>query len=155
MFDFISFAETHSVGTTIAVVLFIVVIWLAIREARDIWRDHKAAVSSIMLQEKAIFDEEKTVVFRKDILIRVAQLCDKVEKLQAAANIHFEDVSRIASDEHWKQCKVDKCPNLPGILAACKQTNDALSEIASQLRQLSIEMIATLRSFRGGADVTD
>lgn len=152
MFDLIGFWETHSTPVTIAVLLGLALLCLGIKELRDQWKNHKRMWSSILSQEDSIKDDdEQTVIYRREVLALVSRVYAILDALQKKADDHYADVERLASEDHWKNCNVDKCPNLPTLLASMKQTNDTLSEIVTLLRQLIIEIIATLRSFRNGS----
>jgi hypothetical protein len=122
--------------------------YLAGREIRDIWKQHNTVLGSVMRQEESIKDEADTVIYRKELLLRLAQLQEIVTALQDNATTHYSDVERLASDEHWKNCQVDKCPNMPNIISNLKQNNERLTEIIEGLRGLTIEIIATLRTLR-------
>ena len=140
MFDFIGFIETHSTWAVVIVIGAIALVWLAGRELRDLYEKTNKAQTSVLLQEKVI----------RDVSESLTRLSETLDELHEKANVHYSDVQRLASDEHWKNCQVDKCPNLPNLLASCMQSNETLTELATLFRQLSLEMIATLRTARNG-----
>lgn len=152
MFDLISFAETHSAWVVLAVILGVAVLWLAGREIRDIWHKNVTMLSSVLTQEESIkAEDEQTIIYRREILELAQDARSLLDELKTKAEAHYADVERLSSDDHWKNCNVDKCPNMPNILASLRQNNESLTEILTQLRQLAFEIIATLRSFRNGS----
>jgi hypothetical protein len=84
------------------------------------------------------------------------------------AGKHYSDVERLASEEHWKNCDVSRCPNLQNILLALQgmvnnfssfedqakesrnNTTTSLETIRCQISDLTRDILATLRVFKGG-----
>lgn len=89
------------------------------------------------------------------------------------ANRHYEDVKKLANDEHWKNCPIDKCPNFPKILLgyqgliskfeifqinaievrenmlrSMEEMAASLSRLTEEASNTNLEIIALLRTFR-------
>ena len=103
----------------------------------------------------------------RDLAIEIKTL---VESHDSQALRHYDDVQRLSSEEHWKNCNVDKCPNLQTLLfnfanmvqrfevfevaatADRKRTYESLDVLAAELQALGREIIATLRAVRTNGD---
>jgi len=162
-------AEYGGVAAVIVLLAFVAVLFLLryfhatlkrLNTAADLIE--KIAISHMTADGEPIRHFEQYATFR-DLVVETKTL---LQEHDDNAQRHYGDVERLSSDDHWKNCNVDKCPNLKNLLmtfanmvqrfevfevaatADRKRTYESLDVLAHELQALGREFIATLRAAR-------
>ena len=100
-----------------------------------------------------------------DIKEQLALLRDDFEEHANGATSHYADTSNLSKQEHWQNCPVNRCPNLPNITAKLdhiihifdtwddkaeesrRNTGALLSEIQAMIRDCSNDLKNLAKTF--------
>lgn len=131
----------------------------------------KKMSDTVDIMGKAIVNEKGNPIATYDVLSSIKQelslLRDDFEEHSTSAADHYKDVERIAGDEHWKNCSIDKCPLMSNIFVKLdkvldrfdqfdklaedsrKNTSASLDSISKGMRDLSKELSSIAQTIVG------
>jgi hypothetical protein len=105
-----------------------------------------------------------------EILTEEHKIKHRVEDVQSLSQKHFDDVARLASEEKYRDCDVTKCVHISMVTRALEalidrinqfeeaarvsrgSTTSSLESLRSQMTDLTRDILATIRVFRGGQE---
>ena len=156
-------------GTVAAFLMFfsaVGLVWFAFK-VRTLIIQTETATELIAKLYQAHIDTRGEPLKMYDHHIKMQEMLNDIKVLMEAyqdnADIHYGDVKRLAGEEKWHNCPIDKCPNFPKILIAYQEliakfeifqvhavesrdrANESLDRMADELFRLGQEVIAALR----------
>ena len=168
--------ERFGFWATVAVVLGGLIVYLAYRFISRKTDDLKRLVlrfdETLNLLKLSVITEEGQVLnqeHQRMLLLKLLGLVEEIrEELNERIGKHLENVDRLASEEHWKHCEIDRCVHLSNIVRIMEQmredmrnfveqgkehrqvTHTMISDVFSRLDLFLVEVIKTTNILRGG-----
>lgn len=104
--DMKTILETYGIYATLAVCVVAVMSWITIKRIKKFIKDQLSLIACV---EKSQKDYHDLVSKHEKIFEDIKEI---VKRFDYVFMQHVEDTERIASEEHWKFCQMDKCPYL-------------------------------------------
>lgn len=160
----IRFIESY--GSAVLFILFVLAglgTTYVVIKIKKIIEDFNHMVSTLMMLHVAHKDPDGNLIIlhghHERSKARILSIKETLEDFTKMAKEHFdlalkhyEDVERLSSDEHWKNCPVDKCPNFTKLLLTHQESTaiqdrlvDDVERMSEAQSALALEMIAVLR----------
>ena len=170
--------ELFGFWATVAAVLTGVIVYLGYRfisrKAQDVQRLLGRFDETLNLLRLSVVTEEGQILNQEEqrrMLLKLLGLVEEIrEELNSKIGRHLENVDRLASEEHWKHCEIDRCVHLSNIVRILEQmrehmnnfveqgkehrhvTQTMISDVFSRLDLFLVEVIKTTDMLRGGKD---
>ncbi len=138
---------------TVAIMLTGLIFYAVYRFLSKKTHDFKKLVSrfdeTLNLLRLSVLTEEGQVLNQEQQHRLLVKLVDLVEDLRVELNAkigrHFENVDRLASEEHWKHCDIERCVHLSNLMRAVEHMREYLKDFVEQgkeHRQITQSMIS-------------
>lgn len=149
--------ERLGVWAAVALLLFGIIVYLAYRYVSRKTDDVKTLITrfdeTLGLLRLSVVTEEGQVLNQEEqrmLLLKLLALLEEIsEDLNSRIGRHMENVERLASEEHWKHCDIDRCANLSNIVRTMEQMRQYMNDFVEQgkeHRQVTLNMISDVFS---------
>ncbi len=168
--------ERFGFWVTVSIVLVIVMTGVLYRFLSKKTDDFKKLIArfdeTLSLLKLSVVTEEGQVLNQEQqrmLLLKLLALVEQIrEELDDRIGRHLENVDRLASEEHWKHCDIDRCVHLSNVVRLMEQmreymkdfvdqgkehrqiTQSMISDVFSRLDLFLVEVIKTTNMMRGG-----
>lgn len=138
--DYINATLNHGAGLTIFLTLIVILGIVACRYARSLvgriseWMQHLE--EQVAKLEKAWTPPNSDVVSHSACVTAVRECLDHVREIatrfDAVFMEHHEAAKRVANEDHWKNCELERCPQLHRIHSQLNEAIRITKELAAR-----------------------
>jgi hypothetical protein len=138
--DYINATLNHGVGVTLFLTLVVVLGIFACRFARSLvgriaeWMEHLE--EQVAKLEKAWTLPDGSVVSHSACVTAVTESLREMREIatrfDAVFMEHHEATKRIANEDHWKNCELERCPQLHRLHFQLNEANRMTEELAAR-----------------------
>lgn len=80
----------------------------------------------------------------------LGEMCSGFSKHAEQADKHYKDVERVASDEHWKNCDINKCIHFQQIFNKMDKIQERFDQFDQRANETRANTVTSLDGLREG-----
>jgi hypothetical protein len=137
--DIAGLYDKLELGWVISLLLLTIIViwtWRLIKKQTQTWRGliNKADANLDFLGGTSK-NKDGSIYSLQERLESINIIKSNLDELTELCQEHFNTTDKIASQEHWKNCPIEKCPNLHVLLYEVKELTSQMKEFKTQTEE--------------------
>ena len=137
--DAVGLYEKFGLGWVLSLVLLtLILIWLwrIIKRQSKNFKDRFSRFDEdLNIVKKSFLTKDGRIISKETEIELLIAIKNKIDSFSENSQDYFTDADTIASQEHWKNCPIDRCPNMSLLLNELKDLINQVVEFKNQTEE--------------------